>query len=403
MPLSPWIAGCSLAVAPLLGAAVPFFLPLEQAEKARVLYAEPEHNIVVARVVGSGRTVQFSVPADALADLKVGDEVDLDLPSQRVTAIKGVRRTASLREPDYGEPCCAVVAFANDGVALEALLRRLSGAEPVGATAPDPDHAEPVGDSLQALLGSISRGEPSTARLDFRSLLRSAEPVGFMDPVEPVNSIVLVRDLKTGTHHLVLMAGSPPAGAIASAMSEGVAVDSQRGFAAIRTRGAGGTESYTYPVFVPKKAAESGDKQWECVRNAELGGASSARMVFPYPEGTNAKLGVVVDPGGDDAVKRSYGGEPLDLLVGVYDVKINGARIPNVEVKAGHETVIYLGAVRFNTGSSTAAVIYDANHVRCYLHAGGRSVVGLPVGTYYGRVGTREVKFEVRRGQIVDF
>lgn len=75
---------------------------------------EPSNGIVTARDTKTGRT--FSFKADGLDSkgLKVGDKLDADLASGRLTSLKGVSRAYAVFEPDAAAPCCDIVSIQPD-------------------------------------------------------------------------------------------------------------------------------------------------------------------------------------------------------------------------------------------------------------------------------------------------
>jgi hypothetical protein len=368
----------------------------QEASKAKVVSVAPS-GVVVARAVKSGRLLQFNLPADVAAGLQPGDLLDADLGGMRVTSVKGAARTAPIRDPDFGTPCCAVVAYVTDSAALEALLRGIAGAEPVGANnAANPNMD--AGSALKALLNRVSSAEPvgaNSATVDFKSLLSPAEPIqNMVDPAEPVGAIVLLRDAASGTYHVVAVSGAPPPGAIGSGAM--AAVDPQSGFAVFRS----GASSYAHPLYRPAKSAEARGP-WVLTPKPEIQGMMG-KLVTNFPAATNGTWrGVwVYNVGTTDQVSYMVVGEPHTIVEGEYDVKVNEVRLSRVPIKRGHETRILLGAVKFAAGGQNRRSIFDASGKTELFQMNEYEIVGVPVGTYSIKAGARVFTFEVKDGEV---
>ena len=388
-------------VAALLAATAPLFLLASpQNLKAKVLFADPVNGIVTARETKTGRTFQFTLPADVVAGLKAGDAVDVDLGGMRVTGVKGAARTAQIREPESLEPCCGVVAFATDSAALEALLRGLTGAEPVGANnAANPNMD--TGSALKALLSRVGNAEPvgaNSATVDFKSLLKGAEPINsIIDPAEPVGAIVLLRDLSSSAYHVVAVSGTPPPGAIGSGAT--AVVDERSGVALFRAN----NQTYSHPLYRPARSGPENKGPWVLTANAELKGMMG-KLVTNFPTETDGtSRGVwVYNVGTADQVSYMVVGEPHNIIEGEYDVKVNDVRLSRVPIKRGHETRILIGAVKFAAGGQNRRAIFDASGKTELFRMNENETGGLPQGTSSLKAGTRVVTFEIKDGEITE-
>ena len=401
-PISALLAALAIA-APIL------LFPVQRAASARIVSVEPVKGVVTARETKTGRTFQFALPANVAAGLKPGDAVTADLAAMKVATVKGVAQTAQIREPDGLDPCCNVVAFASDGVALEALLRGLSGAEPVGANRNQGDSAEPLGDALKSLLSSISNAEPVGAmkggRVDFRSIIKGAEMRhDIIDLAEPVNGIVVARDLTTGAHHVVMMTGTPPAGAVGSAMMSGggVSIDEENGLAMFRAN----NQTYSYPLYRPYATQGAGAQKgpWVITPNAQLRGIMGRLVTkfHPQTDGT-ARMVYVYTPGTEEEVSHAITGDPQEIVEGEYDVRVMNVTVPNVPIKKGNETRILIGALTFAAASANSLnYVYDATGQKELFLMIGKGTTSVPVGTYSIKVGARVVKFEIKDGELTE-
>src|SRR5687768_8998408 len=84
----------------------------------------------------TGRIAQIR-DAALVRTLAVGDQLDADAGMRQLVSVKGIAKTAALIAPDYGEPCCGVVAVVQDLQAAQALMgalysEPLSGASSAG-------------------------------------------------------------------------------------------------------------------------------------------------------------------------------------------------------------------------------------------------------------------------------
>lgn len=74
----------------------------------QVIGFDPDNGIVVIRDTETSRTMQFKADAKVIKTLKVGDWVEAEMATGRVTAVKGVAVAYRLVEPDQIGPCCAI-------------------------------------------------------------------------------------------------------------------------------------------------------------------------------------------------------------------------------------------------------------------------------------------------------
>jgi len=111
----------------------------------------------------------------------------------------------------------------------------------------------------------------------------------------------------------------------------------------------------------------------------------------------------VFRPGKRDAHEyQEHFKQDHSVLEGEYDVSINGMVLEKVPVKAGHASVIQLGALHSLAEYATQLPICDLNDREVARIQGGE-VISLPVGTYHVRVGTRMVDAVIQDGQLTDF
>lgn len=361
------------ATKPLIavGAALASIAPIailagQQGAKARIISIGAA-NTFVARETKTGRTFQFSLPADAAAGLKVGDAMDIDVTGLKLVSVKGVARTAQLREPDWVEPCCAVVAFAKDGSSLHSLLNALSGSTSVNAS-----------------------------QIDLKTLVANGGSLGnLVDPVEPINGIALVRDAKTEANHLVVFSGTPPMAAIGSAMGgNSVVVDERGGFAVLKAN----NQSFAFPLWRPDTAEQG---PWVLTPNASLSGIQG-KLVTKFPAKTDSAARVirVFSPGTEDEVSMAVLGEDQTLIEGDYDVKVLRVTVPKVPIKKGFETRLLIGALAIAARDQNLHYVYDAKGEKQLFYLIGYETIAMPAGKYSVKAGNRVVPFEIKDGEV---
>jgi hypothetical protein len=398
MKLRSTLLGATLAV---IVCAAPLFAFVQRDARSKVISVNAVTGAVMARDTKTGRTFAFTVTADVAATLKPGDDVVADFGGMRVTSVKGATRTPPIREPDPSEPCCGVVAFATDSAALEALLRGLSGAEPVGANnAANPNMD--TGSALKSLLSRVSNAEPvntNSATLDFRSLLRGAEPItGIIDPVEPVTGIALLRDLASGAYHVVAVSGTSPPGVIGSGAT--ASIDDKAGVALFRSN----NQTYSHPLYRPGRSGTESKGPWVITPNAQLRGIIG-RLVTKFPDKTDSsgRLIYVYEPGKtSDHVSVSAVGEDQDIVEGEYDVKVMRVTVPNVPIKKGHETRLLIGALTFAGRDQSLHYVFDATGQKQMFQIIGYEIIAVPAGTYSLKAGTRVIPFVVKDGEVTE-
>ena len=99
------------AMIPGLGNAFHRPLHVSGAKIPQVIGFDPINGIVVIRESTTARTMQFRADPNLARTLKVGDWVEAEMETGRVTAVKGVAVSYPLVEPDR-QTCCAIAAVA---------------------------------------------------------------------------------------------------------------------------------------------------------------------------------------------------------------------------------------------------------------------------------------------------
>lgn len=306
--------------------------------------------------------------AGLAASLKAGDAIDADAGMGRVTSIKGIARTAALIEPDYAEPCCGIVAVAKDRSIANGLLQGIvtMAGKPYDAVAPFHGvviaknnstgalHVLEMAVDMQAGAQPITAGKPQITAM--RTMSKMIDEVKAGDPVDIQGNYGVVR--AKGGHY------------------------------AFKLRGAEGKDKQPWKIEPDPKA----EGRYGFVRTDWIEGTSTSnRVLFVYLPGEREKYEYY------EVFKTEH-----SIVEGEYDIKVNGAIIEKVPVKAGNVTRIIMGALRSTGPSSQALFVHDMKGRQVQMMMGGE-VVSLPIGTYQVKVGTRMIKIEIKEGEVTDF
>jgi len=136
------------------------------------------------------------------------------------------------------------------------------------------------------------------------------------------------------------------------------------------------------------------------VANAALKGRLG-RVVVAFPDGAVPKS-TRVDVLKDGKVLQSgYGNKSWGLLSGTYEVSISGKQVPNVTVKAGHDTMVKVGVLRVSAAKGSSVDVLDGGHK---LTSGyGDQIIGLPPGAFDLKVAGQTQPVTISEGQVTDF
>lgn len=349
----------------------------------------------------SGRIMQVADAALA-KELKVGDVVDADAAMAKLVKVKGLDRTVTLREPDGVEPCCAVVAVVKDKATAEALLAGILAnpnadpAEPVNKPGTNP--AEPV----NALRNKIKGADlVNGIKADFSSELNGAEPV---------NGIIVARNLSTGALHVLNASVIDPGtmGSVASPITgsvrlgDPVYVEPASRMAMLKTQ----TGTYAFNLRGIKKTSEpiNDMKPWVVEADAKAQGRNGIiRTNWHEKSGAGYQRIYVYLPGKRDQNEYNENWKTEHTVMeGEYDLVINGMVLEKVPVKVGHATRIRLGALRSTAAYANQLHILDSKDRKVNNIQGGE-VIALPIGIYHLKVGTRTVKVEIKENEVTEF
>ncbi len=136
------------------------------------------------------------------------------------------------------------------------------------------------------------------------------------------------------------------------------------------------------------------------VANAALKGRLGRIVVaFPssaLPRGTRV---AVLKEGKE--VQADYGNHNFELLSGTYEVTISGKRIPNVTVKAGHDTNVKVGVLRIQAAKNMRAAVLEGG--REIAGGYGGELIGLPAGLFDVQIAGQTAKVTINEGKITDF
>lgn len=332
-----------------------------------VVSTDPVRGAVGVRDRFTGRLYQVN-SADLANSLKIGDLVDADPTMTQVITVKGVARTAQLREPDAVEPCCSVVSIAKDKQIANGLLSGIitEAGKPFDAIAP--------------FHGVVIAKNTTTGELHVLEMAVDVKP----DPAEPVNIKGAGKLLQTMSPLIdVIRTGDPAWVSGSHGMVRG-----KTGMYAFKLRGAEGKDSQPW-VLEPDPKAEG---RFGIVRtNWHEKTSSTYQAIYVYLPGEREKQEYY------EFFKREH-----SVMEGEYDIKVNGMVLEKVPVKAGHATRILMGALRSTARFENQLAILDAKGNPVMAIQGGQTIA-LPIGTYQLKVGTRMVKVEIKENEVTDF
>lgn len=125
------------------------------------------------------------------------------------------------------------------------------------------------------------------------------------------------------------------------------------------------------------------------------------RVVVTFPAGAVPKGTRVAVLRDGKEVQADYGSHSWELLSGTYDVIISGKKIPNVTVKAGHDTNVKVGVLRITGAKNMRAAVLEGGQE---IAAGyGGELIGLPAGSFEVQMAGQTEKVTISEGKISDF
>ncbi len=142
---------------------------------------------------------------------------------------------------------------------------------------------------------------------------------------------------------------------------------------------------------------------WTITPDPELKGRLG-RVVVEFPKGVARGTWVYVyNSGQSKPFDDFFGGMRLSRLPGQLDLIITGTKLAGVEVRAGSETRVHVGALRVHAGSGNWWQVYRPG-AKDYLerHQGDGSV-GLLAGTYEIGIGGGRETVIIKPGEITEF
>lgn len=125
------------------------------------------------------------------------------------------------------------------------------------------------------------------------------------------------------------------------------------------------------------------------------------RVVVAFPDEAvpkSTRIDVLKD---GKVVQSGHGNKTWDLLSGTYEVKISGKQVPNVTVKAGHDTTVKVGVLRVSAGKDTRVDVLDAGNKLTSDY--GDQVIGLPPGSFDIQVAGQTERVTISEGNVTDF
>jgi len=137
--------------------------------------------------------------------------------------------------------------------------------------------------------------------------------------------------------------------------------------------------------------------QWAITNNYSLKG-STGQLLVSLP--VQATIVCTAARTGETKTFALHNGTPKELLPGSYDVTFWGIKIPSVAIEKGKDTRILAGAL--NSTVKGLWEIWTANGIKIFS-AGGRKIIGLPVGNYIVKTQGAEIKTTITDGKVTIF
>jgi len=165
------------------------------------------------------------------------------------------------------------------------------------------------------------------------------------------------------------------------------------------------SQEFTTQVNEIKRASLHGaqEESFTIVANPEL--RSLGRIVVAFPNGSKASSRIDIFKPGDErnSIQGTYGSMTADLIPGRYVVAISGRRVEGVEVQAGHNTILRVGALRVHAGSGTRVDVFERGGKDSLAAFYGVNDVGLPVGQYDVQIAGQRASVAIKENAITEF
>jgi hypothetical protein len=279
----------------------------------------PVDAIVLARNPTTGRTFLFKATALEAKNLKVGDPIDADLVSHKITSIKGVTTNHAEFEPNGIDPCCGITK-------LEAK-------------------------TLEPCCGIITISNNATGQTYSFNINES-----YLGETE--KNLSVLHQLSTG---------------------QPVMMNAANNYVLIKTTMNGQPAYYSYPVNKTMESGGSNSQAWEMQTDPSLKGVTG-QLVLQMPKEIPIRSHLQAFAAGESKAATSWFGNNVGkLMPGSYDIVIEKYKLSNVPIEKGKTTRLKVGLLNFTPRQPVTIV--DGNQQK-FTMAGPFKIV-LPVGTYY--------------------
>jgi len=139
------------------------------------------------------------------------------------------------------------------------------------------------------------------------------------------------------------------------------------------------------------------------VSNPELKSLGRIVVAFPKEWNVNPRVDIFKTSDERNSVQGGYGSMAADLIPGRYLVTISGRRVEDVEVQAGRNTTIRVGALRVHAGSGTRVDVFARGGKEGLTGFYGANDVGLPVGQYDVQIAGQRASVAIKENAITEF
>lgn len=111
----------------------------------------------------------------------------------------------------------------------------------------------------------------------------------------------------------------------------------------------------------------------------------------------------IYKPGDSRAIHGGYGNQAIELPLGTYDIVINGQRVTDVTVQAGHATHVNVGVLHVYADKKTRIDLLDPANGKVLTGGYGEKSYGLPIGQVSVQVAGQSETATIEKGKVTEF
>lgn len=148
-------------------------------------------------------------------------------------------------------------------------------------------------------------------------------------------------------------------------------------------------------IFRPRKVEDCCNIK----ANPDLSG-TSGRIVVDALEGVSSFRVEVFQAGTSQRIKDWFANASVDLLPGVYDIKLSGVWVMGVTVNRQMDTTILCGALSVNLSDGSQWEVFDEAQETRFTSDFGTGTIALPIGVYAVRIAGGWVRIQIEDGTV---